>query len=296
MKTCDEMVNSLLKRREIFLLKQKQKRKTAVKLTAAGGGCALAAAVGVLVLNSGMLREKKTIIPDDFSSITDNSYTVSDIFSSASDESGNDFCDIDPSISPDDYVEHRWNGKTIYGNLYKAFDEYDDEHIFTVFALCYSINDFEYDRIEEYIASIGRPTLIDRLIEFGDELKYGEALYTTGTPEGITWTKELYDDTVSFIGKELIEAYIVDGEFLRDRAERDYEAACNELETERELYEQAFYDYKTIVYGPLMKQLQEKGIHCELKTNYTVLFIDITENDLANLTLNDPENWVFGLR
>ena len=295
MKTCDEMVNSLLRRREQFLLEKRQKRKTAAKITAAGGSCALAAAVGIGVLNSGILREKKTVIPDDFSAITDNSSTVSDNSSSANDESGDDFCLIDPNISPDDIAEHLWNGKIIKGALYKAFDEYDDDRIFKVSAFCSSIDNFEYDNIDKYIAAMHKPTLLKRLIEYGDELKYGEALCTTGTPEGITWTKELYDDTVSFIGKELIDEYIIDGEFLKDRAERDYEAACNELETERELYEQSFYDYMTLVYGPLMKQLQEKGISCELTSDYTALFIDISKNDLANLTLDDPENWRFQL-
>ena len=294
MKTCDEMVNSLLQRREQFLVEQKQKRRTAAKITAAGGSCALAAAIGVLVLNSGMLRDKKTMVSDDSSAITDNSSTVSDN-SSVNDESGNGFCDIDPSISPGDYLEHLWNGKIIQGALYKAFDEYDDDHIFKVTALCSSIDNFEYDNIDKYIAAIERPTLINRLIEFGDELKYGETLYTTGTPEGVKWDKDYYDETVSFIGKELIEEYIVDGEFLKDKAERDYETACNELETERELYEQALYDYETLIYDPLMKQLEEKGISCELKRNYYVLFIYISENDLASLTLDDPENWRFQL-
>ena len=295
MKTCDEMVNSLLKRREQYLLEQKQKRKTAAKIAAAGGSCTIAV-IGVLVLNSGMLREKKTAVHNNSSAITDYSSVISVNSSSENDKSGNDLaCDIDPSISPDDIAEHLWNGKIIKGALYKAFDEYDDEHIFKVSAFCSSIDNFEYDNIEKYIAAIHRPTLLKRLIEYGDELKYGEALCTTGTPEGITWTKELYDDTVSFIGKELIDEYIIDGEFFKDRAERDYEAACNELETERELYEQAFYDYMTLVYGPLMKQLQEKGISCELTSDYTALFIDISKNDLANLTLDDPENWRFQL-
>lgn len=296
MKTCDEMVNSLLRRREQFLAEQKQKRRTAAKMTAAGGSCALAAAVGIGVLNSGMLREKKTIVPDDFSAITDNSSAVSDNSSSVNDESGNDLIsDIDPSISLDDYLDHLWNGKIIYGALYKAFDEYDDDRIFKVSALCFSIDNFEYDNIETYIDAIYKPTLLKRLIEYGDELKYGEALYTTGTPEGVKWDKNSYDDTVSFIGKELIEEYIVDGEFLRDKAERDYEAACNDLETERELFEQALYDHDTLIYASLMKQLREKGISCELKKNYRVLFIYISENDLADITLDDPENWRFQL-
>ena len=71
MKTCDEMVNSLLERREQFLSEQKQKRRTAAKITAAGGSCALAAVIGVLVFNSGMLREKKTMISDNSSLVND---------------------------------------------------------------------------------------------------------------------------------------------------------------------------------------------------------------------------------
>ena len=78
MKTCEEMVSSLLERREQFLLEQKKKRKTAAKITAAGGSCALAAIMGAVVWNSGILREKKTIVPDDLSAISDNSSSTND--------------------------------------------------------------------------------------------------------------------------------------------------------------------------------------------------------------------------
>jgi hypothetical protein len=55
-------------------------------------------------------------------------------------------------------------------------------------------------------------------------LKYGDALYTTGTPDGEKWSQELYEREVALIGEDIIAKYIVDGEFLRDKVEADMEA------------------------------------------------------------------------
>lgn len=65
---------------------------------------------------------------------------------------------------------------------------------------------------------------LGHLLKLGDMLKYGEALYTTGTPDGEKWSQELYEQKVAIIGEDIIAKYIVDGEFLRDKVEADMEA------------------------------------------------------------------------
>ncbi|MCH5209143.1 MAG: hypothetical protein J1F04_09675, partial [Oscillospiraceae bacterium] len=149
-----------------------------------------------------------------------------------------------------------------------------------------------FDEDYAWTEKIGR---MGSLAKMGDELKYGEALYLTGTPDGVKWAKEYYDRTVSEIGEELLSKYIVDGEFLKDELICDIETEWEELNKTRNDYDRAYNDYRTEIYKTLMKQLVAKGIYCELKSGSNGLIIYISEADFAELTLENPENWVFGL-
>ena len=73
----------------------------------------------------------------------------------------------------------------------------------------------EADNAEQLINRLGE------LLKIGDELKYGEALYKTGTPDGKKWAKQLYDETVEHIGKEVLSTYSVNGEFLKEKLSPD---------------------------------------------------------------------------
>ncbi len=53
MKTCDEMVNDLKKRRELYLEEQKRKRKMIVRLSSSIGCCALAVVIGIGIMHGG---------------------------------------------------------------------------------------------------------------------------------------------------------------------------------------------------------------------------------------------------
>ena len=82
-----------------------------------------------------------------------------------------------------------------------------------------------------------------QLLKQGDMLKYGEALYTTGTPDGEKWTKELYEQRVEFFGEDLLSKYIVDGEFLRKSVESDMKGLLNKTQNELDKYVDIINEY-----------------------------------------------------
>jgi len=82
-----------------------------------------------------------------------------------------------------------------------------------------------------------------QLLKQGDMLKYGEALYTTGTPDGEKWTKELYEQRVEFFGEDLLSKYIVDGEFLRKSVESDMKGLLNKTKNELDKYVDIINEY-----------------------------------------------------
>ncbi len=121
----------------------------------------------------------------------------------------------------------------------------DDTYIgMTVMNISLDINGFVYNgkSYAEYVAEH------DEILEFldkisiilneGDKLKYGELLYTVGTPEGEKWSRELYDKTIEELGEEFISQYIVDGVFLKEKALIDEKNAWNEegLNYAKQLY------------------------------------------------------------
>ena len=323
MKTCDEMVNSLLRRREQFLSEQNRKRKTAAKITVAGGSGALAVIIGALVWNSGMLHEKKTIVPDDFSTVSDNSFSTGD------EPSKGDPVKENPTPQAPDYSSVIWaegrseigsisnmgvgdettlmNGKRIYPSLSEAFEKYSDDSVFAIVTYRYIYGDenFVYNgktlkqyRDEEMEIWDNKESLRLQLLIVGDSLKYGEALYQTGTPDGERWAEELYYRTVSEIGEELISEYIVDGEFLKDKLEQDIRDLDNERMSLRQSYEQGCTAYRKNMFETAAEQINAQGIY--LETMYSLdgpysLIIFATKDEFAALSFDGMQNWYFAL-
>lgn len=79
------------------------------------------------------------------------------------------------------------------------------------------------DNNEKAISEAQLYDKLGQLLKDGESLKYGEALYTTGTPDGEKWLKEFYELRIEFYGEEFLAKYIVDGEFLRDKVVSDIE-------------------------------------------------------------------------
>lgn len=311
MKTCDEMVNSLLKRREQFLLEQKQKRRTAAKITAAGGCCALAAYIGVGVWTSGEWRKKKTIAPENSSAVSSDpakeipTPQVPDYSSViwAEEGSGGDVDDL--GINAVEYQTSELNGKRIYPSLSEAFDKYSDDSVFAIAARCYAYDDnfvyngktlAWYDAEEKAMWDEIEPLI--QLMKHGDYLKYGDALYRTGTPDGERWAKELYDDIVSRIGEELLAKYIVDGEFLKDKLTEDISSLDDERMDLRQTYEQARIACSTYIFETAAEQINAQGVYCETKYSLNspyLLVIFAAKDEFEALSFDNIYKWNFAL-
>lgn len=65
---------------------------------------------------------------------------------------------------------------------------------------------------------------LNELYQMRDLLKYGEALYTTGTPDGVKWTEDQYRYTLTYVGADAVEKYFVDGQFQHQLWQRDVQA------------------------------------------------------------------------
>lgn len=76
---------------------------------------------------------------------------------------------------------------------------------------------------KEYRKELAIKENLHTLLLYGDLLKYGEALYTTGTPDGTRWAESYYKSTIDTIGEDLLSKYIVNGEFLKEKAQSAYD-------------------------------------------------------------------------
>lgn len=125
----------------------------------------------------------------------------------------------------------------------------------------------------------------------GHELKYGDALLTTGNAEGVRWAKELYEETVSFYGKEFLDRYIVDGEFLSGQLTDDAEKVNEELfEAEAKLF-RAIDSFNELSAEREAKIFLAYGIPFEIIDNRLCIFV--TAAELAGLSLKDIPQYLF---
>ncbi len=131
----------------------------------------------------------------------------------------------------------KWGDKWLEDSLWWAIrdTESDDNELkYAVEVVLYPDDQYQYNgkTLAEYESDAfkerAHPGVLEELLKVGDQLKYGELLYTTGTPnhtpgdpDGELWAKELYDQTVEYFGEELLAKYIVDGEFLREQVIAD---------------------------------------------------------------------------
>ena len=125
----------------------------------------------------------------------------------------------------------QWNGKTITMNLFRALNAAGDDEVIAIMARPSLDYDFIYEgkTLNQYYSEkCVEDDLAEKLtmlLKDGDYLKYGEAVYTTGTPDGERWAKELYEERVGFYGEEILGKYISGGQFLSDELEKDIETA-----------------------------------------------------------------------
>ena len=194
-----------------------------------------------------------------------------------------------------------WNRKTITLSLYDALSDKKNVDSLLAVGVVFEIDTgFVYNgkTIAEYASEADDERLLfgklGGLLKLGDSLKYGDALYKTGTPTGEKWAKELYDETVEDIGKDIIAKYIVDGEFLVEKLEADI-AMCSENETCRIAYDEARNAFFQVAVDQAAKTLEEQNIKYE-KRNGTELVFFITADEFASFSLNNVSHFGLALK
>lgn len=290
MKNYKEMADSVFQRSNEIIAENKRKRRNLIGITSAISCVCLAALIGFGGVKSGLFGNvvpsekpgQSTVTPPPTIQQEPNDYPI--VFGE-----GNT---VDSAIID-------WNGKKIDISLQTAFQSYDEKHRFAITASYNYIDsqfvfngktlgEYESDMLEEK-NTLGK---LWGLLKDGDYLRYGESLYQTGTSNGEKWSKELYDETVEFYGREFLARYIVNGEFLRDKVNSDIENYQMNAEAE---YEEALQAYTTAMLKAAKHKIVGQNVACEISSNGNYLILYPTEEQFASLSFENSAEWFFGL-
>lgn len=195
-----------------------------------------------------------------------------------------------------------WNGWSMNYSLYEVLNRANDTDFIAVVVRKNNSIDrdsFEYNgttyaklRAEQEDLHALREKFVD-FPKMSEWLKYGELLYTTGTPDGEKWTKELYDETVAYYGEDFIAKYIVDGKLAFELLNEDL-LACerrigeisNELVELNEEYHKSYVDDVEDVFV--------RSGACTVVQNGSV-FLFVQKDELANLKVKGKDNYMLSL-
>ena len=293
MKTCDEMVNSLLERRAQYVSAQKKKKKVLVSTIAS---FCVVAVVGVAVWKMPSVTEQPPVAPDDQQNsttqttpITKPTYNI--LWKEAEEDMSTGEIAVDTQM-----------GKTIEWGLKKTLENLPQNTKVAVAAYPYMTDpNFVWNgkSLKEYSdafdAERSMLNKLGSLAKMGNMLKYGEALLT-GTPDGEKWSKELYEETIAYYGEELLSKYIVNGEFLKDQLEADIEIMSGEGSAYY-AYESACAAYNAYALDEAEKQLAAYSIDYDASNSADsgciIMFVDAEQ--FSAFTMESIENWCFCL-
>lgn len=209
---------------------------------------------------------------------------------------------VETAVS-DSMASMHWEGWEMSGDLYLALKEADDETYIAILVR----RGYDYNAMMNF-SYLGKTrgqwqveweilnTQQRKLGEFSKEgqwLKYGEQLYTTGTPDGERWTRELYESRVDFYGEYFIEQYVQNGELLTEKIEQ--EMAANEIRlrdislilvdlNDAYIAQSAQEDYP---------KFAEKQIHYAIQNGSLYLFV--RKKDLSKLDIRKKSNYTLSL-
>lgn len=309
MKTCEEMVKSLFERREQYLAERKSKREIAISSAV----CALAAAgfLGIIVWQSG--KTDTPNIPTDLQSdapaiSASSENTVANLNSTANPDSEADNTDKASDteqrdykivwVDSDSYDEGFtvWNGKYVQSSIPEILHNLPENSKLAIRVDIRRYDDsFVYNgkTLEEYSEQSRAASLLtdklSQLLKEGDALKYGEALYQMGTPDGEKWAREFYESRVEFYGEELLGKYIVDGEFREINATKDLEKALENAQAVQIENINAVHAYLEHQLRQMQNFLciSDQGIDIKGSTIFAA------ESEFASLTFDGIENFIF---
>ncbi len=179
--------------------------------------------------------------------------------------------------------------------LYEALEAGDDNDIFAILTRPSFDYTFRYNgkTLAEYYSDMcnerNLPEILAQLLKEGDSLKYGEALYTTGTPTGEKWAQSWYEERIAYYGETILGKYIVNGEFLSEIVEQDISSAMNSNE--------ATAAYKT-AYGAYLNHVAS-SIKGELPTEVVAedngIIMYLTKEEFSKFSADRIDGWTFDL-
>lgn len=127
----------------------------------------------------------------------------------------------------------------------------------------------------------------------GEWLKYGEQLYTTGTPDGEKWAKEFYDERVDYYGEDFLAEYIVDGEVQNGKID----ASLQDIEAELAELSESLHELLSVYhesYGESVREQFSKAGVCAVTMDGRV-FLFVTADELAGLDVSDKGQYRLSL-
>lgn len=204
---------------------------------------------------------------------------------------------------PDDadaFVE--WNGWSMDYSLYEVLNRADKTDFIAV--VVSKNNSIDRDSFEYKGTTYGQlraeqddlHALREKYVDFpkmSEWLKYGELLYTTGTPDGEKWTKELYDNTVAYYGEDFIAKYIVDGELAFDLLNDDLLACEHRIgEISNEIVELIEAYHKSYVDD--VEDIFVRSGTCTIVRNGSV-FLFVQKDELAKLNVKGKNDYMLSL-
>lgn len=127
-------------------------------------------------------------------------------------------------------------------------------------------------------------------IKQSESLKYGELLYTTGTPDGERWTKEGYDEAIAYYGEEFIAKYIVDGQVNHGLLDEDIRLCELDIAKLSEMFSELYDAYHKSYVNEVKEIFTSAGVYTIIRND--TVFIFIQKNELENLNIEGRENLV----
>jgi hypothetical protein len=192
-----------------------------------------------------------------------------------------------------------WNGKQIGYELWEVLQKDTSGRTIAIVASPMINDQFVYNgktiadyEAEAYDERRVLPDKLQQLLKEGEVLKYGEALYTTGTPDGEIWARDLYESKIAYYGTELLSKYIVNGNFLADQVAADLALAQNATAAQN-AYDEAVSAFYSQTAAVAASAFSAKDISCTVSGHGVLLFV--SADRFAGLTAPDNAEWYYSL-
>ena len=124
-----------------------------------------------------------------------------------------------------------------------------------------------------------------------DLLKYGELLYTEGLPDGRKWTKEEYDERVSYYGEEFLSEYIFDGVYDSSKLWLDCREIASRIDTKEKLFTDLIQSFQEDCATEIAEAFEQYAV----TVKNDIVFLFITLSDFKTIDIENKEGYMFDL-